>query len=66
MSTTLEYLPIWRVRDLSFAAKMTWLAFHAGIPVPDTAWRDYLSKMGQPYVPKEACLAELEVSGWLA
>lgn len=37
MSTTLEYLPIWRVRDLSFAAKMTWLAFHAGIPVPDTA-----------------------------
>lgn len=66
MSTAMESrLPIWQVRDLSFPAKMTWLAFHAGIPVSDEAWRDYLAKMGQQYVSTDQCVSELKASGWM-
>ncbi|MEW2117214.1 hypothetical protein AB0945_18880 [Streptomyces sp. NPDC005474] len=67
MSTTpVTSMPVWQARDLSFGAKMTFLAWQAGIPVPDDAWRSYLAKMGQSFVPKEVCLAELKASGWMA
>lgn len=62
MSTTT--LPIWQT-ELSLPAKLTYMAFHAGIPVSDDVWRDFLSKMGQQYVSTDQCVRELKASGWM-
>ncbi|WP_330282023.1 hypothetical protein [Streptomyces sp. NBC_00588] len=64
--TTVPTVPIYQVKNLSTHAKVVWSAWQIGLPLTEEAWEDYLAKMRVPYVPLDACKAELRRNGWIA
>lgn len=58
-------LPIWQA-SVSLPAKLTYMAWHADLPITDDSLRRTLVKLRQPHeVTVIGCVRELTASGWI-